>query len=287
MRQQDVDSLENLQQVIVPVLGSVVSVYSVLSTDVTFSTLVQASIALQSPLPLPPVAKPLGTLSATICEKLTSPHSNHLISLAGFAQPDCVMALGDYLIKALVAFRTVLLFNQLCSTEIISPTVADGDSIANLKQRLMHHLTTIPQLPQRQPLSLIQDSTRLTMLICLMMTYTSFSPQSYYTQMLAHRLQLASARMLQTGKVTHSILRLSVWILCIGALISHELTERSWFIVNLAQIGARLNLKTPENLRGLMDSFFNPHFEFLERVEDIWEETEMAASALGLGSERS
>ena len=230
------------------------------------------------------MAKSPGMLSVTIARKLRSAKSGLQITLAGFAEPDCVSALGGYLIKSLVAFRTVLLFNHLCSTKIISPMVADCDSIANLKERLMRHLMTIPRSTKLQPLSAIQEAARLTMIICLMMTYLSFSPQAYYTQMLAHRLQLGSAEMLRVVKATPSVLRLSLWILCIGALISHELTERSWFIVQLAKVCAYLNVKSREGLKEVMNSFFNPHFTFLENVDDIWEEMEMAASALDMGS---
>ena len=77
-------------------------------------------------------------------------------------------------------------------------------------------------------------------------------------------------------------LRLPIWILFIGALISHKSTERSWFIIELARSCASVGVTGQDGLRVVLGAFFHPHFPFLENLREIWEETEMVAGALGI-----
>ena len=247
---------------------------------IQISCIYQACVTLGFPAPTRPPEPPCTAFSRETALMLSVSGLTQAPLLSGFEKDAVLGELGSGLADVLPTLRTIITFSSLCATSRLQPTPVDFAMIANLRQQILFDLVSLPAGPVLS-LSAAQESTRLAILVCLMMGYLSFSPQSYYTGAISQQLHDAARRALQDQKDSCS--RLMVWVHYVGTVLSKRLKERSWFVLTLSRLCERNAITTEHNLLVLVDSFIHPNSPYIESVGDLWEEIQMLQEDSALG----
>ncbi len=242
------------------------------------SCIYQACVTLRCPAPTRPPEPPCTAFSRETASMLNGRGLPQDPLLSGFQEEAVLGELESGLASVLPSLRTIITFSSFCATSRLQPTPVDFAMIANLRQQILFDLVS---LPADAVLSAAQESARLAILICLMMGYLSFSPQSYYTGAIAQQLHDAARRAVENQKESCS--RLMVWVQYVGTVLSKRLKERSWFVWTLSRLCECNGIATENNLLALVDNFIHPSSPYIESVGDLWEEIQMLQEDSALG----
>ena len=229
---------------------------------------------------IPPFAPPdVASLSP---ELFNACPAELLMFCSAFEDLSMVDVLGDSILRCMRSLRQALLFKHMCSRGYATASLSQYALITHLQQSAEYYLMA---LPSKETLSERQEVSRLTILIATMTTNIAFEAEFLYARALADQLRKAlSAGIDKMRREGSKPVRPShfIWCCFIGAFISRNAKERSWFVLRLARVCSDAKVAGIARMRQWVSQYI--YFETLhgEALQDVWREMEMIAETFGI-----
>ena len=233
---------------------------------------------------VPPFMPPQESATATLPFNVLDMAPTSLQSLcSGFRDPAWIGLVGESIGNCVPRLHQAVLFKHLCSTGYATASLSEYAMVTNLQQSAEYDLLL---LPTRETLTSAQETSRLAILIATMTTNIAFDADFTYTRSLSKQLRtslgsgLDRMRRSESQPVCPTHL---VWCLFIGAFISRNAAERSWFVFRLGKASVAADVITLDKMKEALSKYI--YFESLhgEALADIWDEIELIAETLGIG----
>ena len=202
---------------------------------------------------------------------------------SGFRDPAWIRLVGESIGNCVPRLHQAILFKHLCSTGYATASLSEYAMVTNLQQSAEYDLLL---LPTRETLTSAQETSRLAILIATMTTNIAFDADFTYTRSLSKQLRKSLGTGLDTMRRTGSqpvCPTHLIWCLFIGAFISRNAAERSWFVFRLGKASAAADVTTLNQMKESLANYI--YFESLHggALADIWEEIELIAETLNIG----
>lgn len=180
--------------------------------------------------------------------------------------------LGPEILCYLSWQRTFIILKELALSGTSRKTaVTDYGICASMVHRADYHLLGLPHLIRLSP---VQNAVRLALLIVDVAGFVGLPPNALFVKCMALQLKEAMEEV-DVWKVEpceDEIIRLRVWILFIGVVLSSASKERRWFIPGIVEGSDALSLNSCDELEQLLVQFLCPGSGFTKEIDGIWEE---------------
>ena len=230
------------------------------------------------PPPLPPPFVPRETVSQHVRKKLEDcPDPVLNLTASGFCTRSVIDALGLDILGLVAKRRSYTLFREISSDEPTFPTPEELQYFTLTEMLVDYRVLSMlseSKPPSKGQLTPVQESVCLAFLMFGHISSTTFQPASWWSWMRSMNEQLRDALERSSlssfwGKNSGLLL----WVLFIGAQTCNGPPERPWFVAQLARVIASLDLKSREEMRALLNTFFFVELYFGKSLDGLWEET--------------
>jgi hypothetical protein len=194
----------------------------------------------------------------------------------GFCTPANRKLLNPAIMKAIASIRTYLQFRGLSCTAAMRSTSQEFEFFYIKQCAVEYDLLSMPFDDGLSPLTPLQNAVRLVLFIFGFATYTRFEPSAAYTQAIVAQLKESLEAVDLETLWTSDLL---LWTFFFGAHISRQTRERPWFIACLVRSTRQLEIRSADEMQGMLLRFFYIGGFSRESLLEIWHEVSSAGQA--------
>ena len=224
---------------------------------------------------------------SVVCEDV-SPPAMDALDLAGdtnlsstasgfFSHPN-VALIGPALLQLISEQQTCIQFKELCALGRLKPTYHDIQYIYTAQIAADYRLLEMPFSEAEGDIAPAQDAVRLALYIFAQPIVNVAKPASAFCRAMARQLQEA-LELSELFAFWESSNDLLLWVLFIGARISHGQEEWAWLVSHIALIVTVLDIRSRDEMKGVLMGFFYFSNSFDETLEEVWREVDIILQA--------
>jgi hypothetical protein len=182
------------------------------------------------------------------------------------------------LVRAFHDLREVILYREFFHTqECVVPEI-EVEYFSVKAHHALHRVLSIPFQSSRT-LSPQQEPCCLALLVFWYANYGVHLPDSALLRSLTTQLKAALVQS-NPQALWQPNYGLFIWVMFLGAYISVGQREHPWFVMYMARVARLRGLKSAQDLKAVLQSFFYIDRIYGEGLESIWDEVSILMDAI-------